>query len=170
MGYPRGLIRYSTENAMQHGWSWRRIFARTLRPRVLVYGALLAAIGVAGSVALWMRVPLKVDVIRDRGSLAREVEGGRIENVYRLQLMNTEERSRKVTLGVTGPGLTGLELLTDAQPLELAPTQARSIAVRVRAEPGPRRGSQPIEFTISSAAEGGGRSIELREKSRFLVP
>jgi len=170
MGYARGLIRYSTENALAQGWSWERIFARTFRPRVLAYGSILIAVAVAGSVALWMRVPLKVDVIRDRGSLAREVEGGRIENVYRLQVMNTEERARRVTVAVEGPpALAGLEVLADAQPLELGPTQARTLAVRVRAEGGARRGSQPIEFVVS--AEGGGAaSVTVREKSRFLVP
>src|SRR6188768_1058683 len=55
MGYPRGLIRYSTENALAHGWSWRQIFARTFRARVLAYGAILVAIAVAGSAAMWMR-------------------------------------------------------------------------------------------------------------------
>jgi cytochrome c oxidase accessory protein FixG len=170
MGYPRGLIRYSTESALAHGWSWRRIFARTFRPRVLAYGSVLLAIAIGGSMALWLRVPLKVDVIRDRGNIAREVEGGRIENVYRLQVMNTEERARRVRLAVEGPAvLAGLEVLSDTQPLELAPTEARTFAVRVRAETGARRGSQPIEFVVSTDG-GEGKPYTVREKSRFLVP
>jgi cytochrome c oxidase accessory protein FixG len=171
MGYKRGLIRYSTENALKQGWSWQRIFARVFRTRVLVYGAVLVAIAVAGSVALWMRVPLKVDVIRDRASLAREVEGGRIENVYRLQVMNTEERPRRVRVAVEGPAvLEDLELLADAQPVELAATQVLTLTVRVRADPKVKRGSQPIEFVVSTAGELPGKPFTVREKSRFLVP
>jgi cytochrome c oxidase accessory protein FixG len=170
MGYPHGLIRYSTENALKHGWDWHGIAARVRRPRVLVYCAILLAIAVAASAALWMRVPLKVDVIRDRSSLAREVEGGRIENVYRLQLMNTQEAPRRVSIAATGaPGLGPLEVLSDAQPIELGPVTTRMVTVRVRAQPRVGRGSQAIEFVVSSTGDGGS-GFAVREKSRFLVP
>src|SRR4029079_8569451 len=88
VGKPRGLIRYSK--------------GRVVRPRVVVYAAILAAIAVAAGVSLWLRMPLKVDVIRDRAAIAREVEGGLIENVYRLQIMNTVEQARDSALTVTG--------------------------------------------------------------------
>ena len=68
MSYPRGLIRYSTQNATRNRWDRRRILARVTRPRVLVYCSILGAIVVAAAASLWMRVPLKVDVIRDRAS------------------------------------------------------------------------------------------------------
>ncbi len=170
MGYPKGLIRYSTENALQQGWGWRRILERVARPRVLVYTSVLAAIAIAASVALWLRVPVKVEVIRDRASLAREVEGGRIENLYRLQLMNTEERERRVTLAVVGGDALGvLEILADPQPLEIAPVSARMITVRVRAQPRAGRGVQPIEFVIASS-DAHAKPFSIREKSRFLIP
>jgi cytochrome c oxidase accessory protein FixG len=170
MGYARGLIRYSTDNALANGWDMKRIARRVVRPRVLVYAAVLATIAIAAGTSLWMRAPVKMDVIRDRASLAREVEGGRIENVYRLQLMNTEERERRVRWSVTGPAvLSSLEVLTDARPLVLAPTETRMVTVRVRAEPQVARGAQPIEFVLS-AEDGAREAFTLREKSRFLVP
>jgi len=169
MGYPRGLIRYSSENAMKHGWGPRQVLARLKRPRVLGYGSVLAAIAVAGTVALWMRVPMKVDVIRDRASLAREVDG-RIENVYRLQIMNTEERARRVTIAVRGAApLAGLEIAGLAQPVEIGATETASLALRVRAEPGGKRGSHPIEFVVT-AEDAGARPLAIHEKSRFLLP
>ena len=67
------------------------IVKRVVRPRTLVYTAILAAVVAAAVVALFMRVPLKVDVIRDRGAMVREVEDGELENVYRLQVMNATE-------------------------------------------------------------------------------
>jgi polyferredoxin len=115
-----------------------------------------------------VRVPMKVDVIRDRTSLAREVDG-RIENVYRLQVMNTEERARRVTLAVEGPAALGaLEILAPT-PLDVAPAQALTVPVRVRAEPSGKRGSQPIEFVITSS-DPQARAFAIREKSRFLMP
>jgi cytochrome c oxidase accessory protein FixG len=170
MGYPRGLIRYSTENAVREGWDWRRIAARIGRARVLAYAGILAAITLAASVTLWMRVPVKVDVMRDRASLAREVEGGRIENLFRLQLMNTEERPRAIVVRVEGgTALRHLEIADDVGRFEIPPTTTRMVTVRVRAEPNAPRGSQPIEFVIESR-DGDERPFRLREKSRFLIP
>jgi cytochrome c oxidase accessory protein FixG len=77
--YPAGLIRYSTENALAQGWSFHQMVRRVLRTRTLIYGAILFGVMAVLAGALYLRVPLKVDIVRDRASLAREVEGGRIE-------------------------------------------------------------------------------------------
>ena len=172
MGYPHGLIRYSTENAIAKRWSARQILARVLRPRVLVYSAVLAAIVGAAATSLWMRSPMKMDVIRDRGSLAREVEDQHIENVYRLQIMNTDERRHRFTLSVEGSSHLGhVEIMADTPEhfFEIAPTSSRLIAVRVQAVPRDREGVQPIEFELKTA-DPDGAVITLHEKSRFMVP
>ena len=137
MGYAPGLIRYTTESALAQGLGSRAIWARVFRPRTLVYSGLLLAVIVVAATSLALRNPLKVDVIRDRGALAREAGAGIIENVYRLQLMNTDEKPRRVTIDATGiPGLavTGVE-----QPIALAPATARLVPVRLQAPlEGPR--------------------------------
>src|SRR5690606_41060669 len=81
MSYAPGLIRYDTENGMEHGWSRRQLWRRVLRPRVLVYATILLAASIALVGHMATRNPVKLDVIRDRGALAREVEDGMIENV-----------------------------------------------------------------------------------------
>ncbi|HXZ49445.1 MAG TPA: cytochrome c oxidase accessory protein CcoG [Usitatibacter sp.] len=172
MGYPKGLIRYSTENALEKGWGGGAILRQVLRPRVLVYSAVLAAIVAATGAALWARSPIKMDVIRDRGSLAREVDDRHIENVYRLQIMNTEEQAHRFTLSVEGSAHLGhVELLTDAREpfFEIAPLATREVAVRVQAVPHDREGSQPITFELVTS-DRGGREIHVHEKSRFIVP
>ncbi|OFW45230.1 MAG: cytochrome c oxidase accessory protein CcoG, partial [Acidobacteria bacterium RIFCSPLOWO2_12_FULL_67_14b] len=102
MGYPRGLIRYSTQHALERKLAYGQMLARAFRPRVLVYTAIVWGVIVAAAIGLWVRVPLKVDVIRDRAAIAREVEGGQIENVYRLQIMNTAEAGRAFNIRVEG--------------------------------------------------------------------
>jgi cytochrome c oxidase accessory protein FixG len=172
VGYAPGLIRYSTENALKNGWDWRAMLARVRRPRVLAYSAILLAIIVAAGVSLALRSPVKMDVIRDRGSLAREVAGGRIENVYRLQLMNTREAPVRVTLAVSGEAALGaLELQAGTQPIEIPPLTTRAVAVRVSAEPGTPRGPRPIAFVLVPAqGEADGGAFRLVEKSRFVMP
>jgi polyferredoxin len=77
-------------------------------------------------------VPLKVDVIRDRGALAREAEDGRVENTYRLQVMNTTERARRYV--VSASGLPGVELATEPE-FEVPAATTRPVLVRLRAAP-----------------------------------
>ena len=163
VGYPRGLIRYSTEHALEQGWDSRRIVRHVLRPRVLVYATILAAVTLALVASLFLRTPFKVDIVRDRATLARIVEGGLIENVYRLQIMNATEQPRTYTLAAEG--LLGLELATDAS-VTIDGAQALWVPVRLRLPyDAARPGSHEIHFLVRSPDVG-----EVKEKSVFMVP
>jgi cytochrome c oxidase accessory protein FixG len=164
LGRPKGLIRYSTTNAMERLLTRAQMFRRALRPRVLVYAAILAAVLVAASAGLWLRVPLKVDVIRDRGALSREVEGGLVENVYRLQVMNTEERPRRFVLSAAG--LPTLQVAGESE-VQLGATESRMVPVRLRMEPGQAaRGTHKIRFHIRAVDD---ERVAVEEKSVFIL-
>jgi cytochrome c oxidase accessory protein FixG len=165
MGYPRGLVKYSTQNGMTHGWTVRQMFMRVLRPRVLVYSGILLAITIAVFVSLAMRMPLKVDVIRDRASMGRMVEMGRIENVYRLQIMNATEQPQTFRIAVDG--LPGVGVVGGAE-VELRPTEVRAVAVTVQLPPDAAKpGSHPIQFHIQSVSNN---ALHVTEPSTFIVP
>src|SRR3546814_855038 len=91
MDYAKGLIRYTYGRAITEGMTQSQVRKRMLRPRVLAYSFILLLIMVGFVVSLATRTTLRMDVIRDRGVLGREVAGGMIENVYRLQFINTSE-------------------------------------------------------------------------------
>jgi cytochrome c oxidase accessory protein FixG len=171
MGYPRGLIRYTTENALAKGLDAQAMWRRVFRLRTLVYGAALLVIVSAGATSLATRNPLKVDIIRDRGALARESAPGVIENVYRVQLMNTDERARRYTLRAAG--MPGLEVVGLAQPVEIAPASTRLFALRLAAplEPGggatPAPGAHKIELTVQALDDA---SVVRNEQSTFIIP
>lgn len=82
VGSPRGLVRYSTENALAKHYTSRDISAHLLRPRTLLYGSVLVAIIAAAAWSLSTRVPLRVDLLRDRSTLYREADDGRIERIH----------------------------------------------------------------------------------------
>lgn len=165
VGYPRGLIRFSTQNGVAQGWNTRQMLQRALRPRVLVYTGILLSITLAVGVSLYLRTPLKVDVIRDRGALARTVEQGRIENVFRLQIMNATESTQRYVISVSG--LPGITLASDAE-VDVLPTEVRSAAVRVQVPPGAASsGSHAIQFEIHSSGDAVAR---VTEKAAFVVP
>jgi cytochrome c oxidase accessory protein FixG len=167
MQKPRGLIRYATENGMAQGWTGAQVFRRVFRPRVLVYGCVLLALCTGLLASLVVRVPLKVDVVRDRGSLARIVEGGRLENVYRLQIMNATEKAQRYRIEASG--LEGLDVASNdgVDAVEVAAAQSRWVAVRLQM-PAEKAvaGSYPVYFDVI-ASDGSGR---VSEKAVFLVP
>lgn len=102
MATPRGLIRYDTENGLEQHLTRAQRWRRVLRPRVLVYGAVLLLICSALLYSLLSRHSFRVDVVRDRAALARLVEDGWIENVYRLQIMNAAESPHRYRVEADG--------------------------------------------------------------------
>ena len=167
---PLGLIRYATENALVKGWTPAQVKQRLLRPRVLVYTAVLGLLVAAMVASLALRNPIKLDVIRDRGSMGREVEDGKIENVYRLQLMNTTEAPLRLRVGASG---IESAFVADAGPIEIDAATTRAVPVRVRIEPGMAKpGSHKIELTVAAIGDGsrGEASLKVTEEAAFIVP
>ena len=73
-------------------------------PAVLdTYGGLLLALFIGFVVSLGIRTPVRLDAIRDRNTLYREVAGGEIENVFRLKRLNLDTRSHRYEISVDGP-------------------------------------------------------------------
>jgi cytochrome c oxidase accessory protein FixG len=164
MNYPRGLIKYTTQNAQLGGWSRAQTWRRVLRPRVLIYSTILGAVCVAMLASLVLRTPFKVDVVRDRGVLARIVAGGMIENVYRLQIMNATESGQHYRIAAAG--LPGLAVASE-ELAEVGPTESRWVAVRLQL---PYEAAGPGTHTIHFEITNRDRSASVREKSVFLVP
>jgi cytochrome c oxidase accessory protein FixG len=164
VGRPQGLIRYSTTNAMHMNLSRKETFRRMVRPRVLVYASILGGVVIAAAASLYLRVPLKVDVIRDRAAMSREVEGGLVENLYRLQVMNTTEQARAYEVEVAG--LPGIHVAGEPT-IGVPAASSRMVLVKVRAAPhATAAGSHPIEFHVRALGVDG---LEVRESSVFIV-
>ncbi len=162
MRYPRGLIRFTTQNALAQGLTRAQTWRRALRPRVLVYTVILGALTLAVGISLALRTPLKVDVVRDRAALARIVAGGQIENVYRLQIMNATETAQ--TYRLTAEGLPGLIVASEPE-FSVEAAQSRWVAVRLQVPyASSTPGSHPIRFHVTSGDD------TVTEKSVFLLP
>ncbi len=163
-GYSRGLVRYATQNGMAKNWSNKQILRHVFRPRVLIYGTILLLLTVGLFTSLVLRVPLKVDVVRDRASLARIAEGGMLENVYRLQLMNATEAEQEYS--IQARGLNGLKVLP-GESIVVEPAQSRWVVLRLQVPYGSASaGSHKVYFDVKSA---NGQSA-VSEKATFIVP
>ncbi len=160
MGYPRGLVKYTTENALSGNST------RLLRPRVVVYTALLIALTAGLMYGLLTRVPLEVDILRDRNALYNETDSGLVENVYNLKLINMTDQPQRYRLSVSG--LDGMAIIGPTADIAIESGAVKDLPLRIRVDPiALTNASSRITFHIESETDP---AIRLDETARFLGP
>jgi cytochrome c oxidase accessory protein FixG len=160
MGYPRGLIRYTTQNAID-GKS-----TRILRPRVFIYGTILLILLGSIIVGVAMRTPFNYDILRDRQSLYRELGGGMIENTYTVRILNKDRVSH--TYQFSADGLPGLEVVLDHENVTVDAGAVSEVPVRLRAnEEVLSQRSQRVDFYLRTEEHP---DVNIRREARFLGP
>ncbi|MGD8350091.1 MAG: cytochrome c oxidase accessory protein CcoG [Gammaproteobacteria bacterium] len=160
MSYPRGLIRYTTENSALGKPQ------RLLRPRVMVYAAILLLLCGFLASGLLMRVPLELDVIRDRNALYRDTPDGLIENVYTLKILNMDEQPHRYRL--TATGIEGLKLVLDNPDIEVAAGTVQQFIARIQADEFKLTSrSQSISFHLQAV---DAENLQTVEEARFVGP
>jgi len=169
MNYPKGLIRYSSGTGIEQNLNRAQLVRRAGRPRVWIYAGLLLLVGGLFATSLATRKGFSVDVMKDRGTLAREVERGAIENVYRLQVSNGLEQAQRYTASVSG--LPGLQLTTDPE-LTVEPIGIGSLTLRLNlpAEAAQALRGQTLPIAFAVRTEVDGQTLTTHEKSTFHVP
>ncbi len=128
MGYAPGLVRYTSENALEHGQH-----THILRPRLIGYSlAIIAMIGLM-TYSLVTRPLVGLDVIRDRNALYRENSDGDIENSYILNVMNKSQKPERIDLSFSHmPQGTHME---GEQSIVLQPGEMRSVTETLEENP-----------------------------------
>jgi cytochrome c oxidase accessory protein FixG len=159
MDTPRGLIRFTTHHALEHKKT------RFLRPRTLIYGGLLSVLTVGFVVAVALRSPVSLDVIRDRNALYRLTGTGEVDNVYTVRILNKSEREQHFRLEARGA--SPLALLPTVAEYRVASGAVHSVPVRVRRAAYDPLGAETITFTLRSADDPG---VFTETEARFLAP
>ncbi|MGB4813326.1 MAG: cytochrome c oxidase accessory protein CcoG [Methylophilaceae bacterium] len=170
MGYEPGLIKFSTQNAMTNRWTDSQVLQHIKRPRVLIYTGVLTLLIVGLLASLWVKPSYRVNVVRD-GVMARMTSDGKIENVYRMQIMNATENTQHYELKVNG--LKDVEIEASAQEgagqqktFEVKPTESRWVVVDLKIPDGSMdSGSHKIQFEVLATES----NEVVTEKSVFLV-
>lgn len=160
VGYPRGLVRFTTQNALESKES------RILRPRVLVYGVLLLALMVGWAAGVMMRSPLIVEVMHDRQALFRSGEGGRIENGYSVKIANKAQQPARYAIRVESKA--PISLAAGSMEVELAPDQVTNLPVTLVAPPGAVKGRVQVDFVIERIGEG--KPVRVSKDAAFFGP
>jgi cytochrome c oxidase accessory protein FixG len=170
MGYPRGLVRYTTQNALDGKPT------RVLRPRVVIYSAILLLLAGGFAYSLAARVPLVVDVLRDRNALYRETADG-VENAYTLKVMNKSAQARRFAIAVDGSlplRLAGSGTGVTADPhdparllIEVGPQALAEAAITLALPAGAAKGRQEVAFVVVAQDDA---SVSYRQKTAFFAP
>ena len=163
VGYPRGLVRYSTENALAKHYKPRDILTHLMRPRTILYTSILLVIIAATAWSLSTRIPLRVDILRDRSTLYREADDGRIENVFTLNVMNTDATTHRYAISVSG--IEGIDIAGN-RIVEVPAASNKSVLFIVSAQDA-SKGSNKIFFDVRALNHD---SIAVREKTTFFMP
>ena len=158
VGSPRGLIRYSTERALEHK-SYRLI-----RPRTLVYTGILTVLLATLVTTITLRKPVIMDVIRDRNALYRDVGRQGIENSYTIRVINKHNEDHDYELSVAG--IEQMQIQTDTR-FSLDGESVMTLPVSIVVPHELAGGGHVIEFRLDST---DGSDISITEESRFRGP
>lgn len=162
MGYPPGLVRYSTENELAG------VEERRLSPQLFGYGAILAVMIGLFSYQIFHRIPLELDVVRDRNRLYRETYDGGIENVYTLKIINMDRVGHQLQIQAVGeiPLEYGGDQTVFVESGEVLSLPLHMVATAEQARAAPSE-NVSVRFTIQADADP---NLSVSEGSRFLLP
>lgn len=162
MNYKPGLISYTTENVV-HGK-----ISHLLRPKTIISGVILLALLAGLSIALFTRLPLEMDIMRDRNTLYRELPDGLIENVYILKVLNMDSVPHEYILTVSGIKNLKMKMKMNFDHM-LVPSGEiveMPIVLQVSRTRLVKR-SNPVEFTLVAKDKP---ALTVTEEARFLGP
>ncbi|MDP5186842.1 MAG: cytochrome c oxidase accessory protein CcoG [Alishewanella sp.] len=158
MGYPKGLISYTTEHTLQGKP------AKVFRPKLLGYFFVLILVCVAFVVNLAIRKPLELDIIRDRGALYRETPEGLIENTYTLSIINKSQQPKTLNLSVMG--IEQLKWIGDTEVI-LAGGESRNVVISLALDPYyAKKPVLDVSFTVTDAAQP---ELAISQENKFFA-
>ena len=158
VGYEPGLIRYATERELKGEKT------HYFRPRVLVYGGLLLALGIGFVISLSLRQPIGLDIIRDRNALYRVLPDGSVENVYSLRILNKDDQAHRYVIETRPAGV----FQVDAESVEVGAGEVRAVPARLRVAPGDlARAPRDLVIAVRASDDPG---LTAGHDTRFFAP
>ena len=159
MHYPRGLIRFTSDDELQTGKT------RYVRGRVFGYsGILLAMIGLF-IYTIATREPVTIDVDRDRGARMYRLQGDQVENVYTIKIHNMDRVAHTFDLKVEGPYDFEIKRYN---PVPIEQNEIFAVPVRITvAKKALEAVKTTITFTIISTDDD---AVSATEKTTFIGP
>jgi cytochrome c oxidase accessory protein FixG len=156
LGRPAGLIGYDTEANRRSRAAGKGRVSHVVRPRTVLYAALVAGIGGFMLYSLATRSFMGLSVLHDRNPLFVTLSDGSIRNGYTVRLSNKRLGERHYALAVEGLPGARVEVVGGlAGDLPVPSNATQEFRVLVFAPPGAGpTASVPLTFRIADAATG----------------
>jgi len=160
MGYAKNLVRYTTLNAIDG------VKSRIIRPRIIIYLVLLLGISSALIYNMAVRIPLELNIIRDRNALFRETNEGLIENIYTLKVINMDDNEHTYKLNISG--LNDIKVVQKMQQIKVASGAVLDVPLSIQIDPANlSKTANSLEFSLQSTSNS---EIAVQETGRFIGP
>jgi len=159
IGRPRGLIAYDTYRNLEEDHA-PRPQVRLLRPRILLYSALILAVS-GLMVFSWMaRSSVQVSVLHDRNPVFVQLSDGGLRNGFTVKILNKLYDKRRFQLSISGLPGAAMSIVGFAKPdaaIEVAPDDVRSLKVFVTLPAAQRTaltgGAASFQFSITDVED-----------------
>lgn len=159
VGLPQGLIRYSTQAELEGAKT------RILRPRTLVYGCALGLLLAGFAYAVAHRSVVALDILRDRNTMYRELEDGRIENVFTVRFINKDQHAHEFLMRPLG--LESAIVDSDTPRFFVGPEEVNTQVIRVRVPAGGLHGGQDFQILAQAVDDA---HLHATSRARFFSP
>lgn len=166
IGQPQGLVAFDTEANIQRRMTGGPVRFRFVRPRTILYAAVLVFVGLVMLFSFTTRRTVDLDVLRDRNPDFVTLANGDVRNGYTLKLMNRAGRARTLSLDIAGLSLRrvniiGLDGVTLPAALDVLPDKVRTMRVLVTVDKEKLgQGPQAVTFILTDPALKESRKVE----------
>lgn len=162
VGKPRGLIAYDTDENIKRRMEGKEAFFHIVRPRTVIYAAIIVLVGGIMAYALATRAFEGVSVLHDRNPIYVELSDGSVRNGYTIRLLNKRQLARDFILSVEGmPAGTRIEAVGITENvlgkpvIAVGPDTTREVRVLAFSPPGADLAkSTPVTFRITETVMG----------------
>lgn len=163
VGKPSGLVRYTTLAATEGKTAGP--LATALRPRTIGYVAVLLLVISGLLIGVSTRIPLELDVLRDRNALARQLPGGEVQNVFRLRVLNKDAVAHEINYSLQG--LEGAKLELSAPTRTVAAGEVVTLAASITIKKLPSTPRRQAFWMLATATQD--EQMTVREQVTFLT-
>lgn len=158
MNYKKGLIRYTTE----HELKGKKV--NFIRGKLVGYAIVLVIMSTMLVLEIVNRVPLSLDITRDRTELAKENFNGEIENVFTLKILNMSQTDNTYKLSINGIENTQWH---GKQEVFVKAATVYTLPISISVDPYELKGFMTdISFTVEQISPEG--DVKIESESRFF--
>ena len=151
LGWPRGLIRYDSENNL-HSATPEKPHIKWKRARVILNAAVLAFMVGLLMYRVVTRSDVEVTVEQERQPLFVQLSDERIRNRYKIHIVNKTERVESYTISVQGIPGKALDMGAESNPARIHPGKDLRLPIRIDLEEDVAKHTHEFEFVIIPSA------------------